>query len=466
MLNLDTVKNVHFVGIGGAGMSALAHVLIKRGYHVSGSDAKPGPMATKLAEEGALVFIGHNACQIERAEAVVVSTAIHDDNPEVLEAKRRRVPIIHRSDVLAYLMNKHKGIAVAGAHGKTTTSSMLSLITCDGGLDPTVVVGGVVNNLGSNAVNGHSDYVVAEADESDGSFLKFRPYIAVVTNIENDHMDHYGNEENIQKAFQQFVDQTKKDGKAVLCYDNAKVRQVGSKTPTEVISYGIDSKDADYRAENIVYSPDGTHFDILLHNEVIGHGHLVVPGRHNVLNALGAIAAARVLGIGLDSILDSLEKFRGAKRRFDTKGKVGGVWVVDDYAHHPTEIQVTLEAARQTQPKRLIAVFQPHRYTRTKLLRDQFAVAFKKCDELIVTDIYAASEDPIPGVSGEMLANTIRETTGQDVKYMSGFDKIEQYLEEHVAPGDLVMTIGAGNIVQLGENLVKALERRQKNEQK
>lgn len=295
MLNLDTVKNVHFVGIGGAGMSALAHVLIKRGYHVSGSDAKPGPMATKLAEEGALVFIGHNACQIERAEAVVVSTAIHDDNPEVLEAKRRRVPIIHRSDVLAYLMNKHKGIAVAGAHGKTTTSSMLSLITCDGGLDPTVVVGGVVNNLGSNAVNGHSDYVVAEADESDGSFLKFRPYIAVVTNIENDHMDHYGNEENIQKAFQQFVDQTKKDGKAVLCYDNAKVRQVGSKTPTEVISYGIDSKDADYRAENIVYSPDGTHFDILLHNEVIGHGHLVVPGRHNVLNALGAIAAARVL---------------------------------------------------------------------------------------------------------------------------------------------------------------------------
>lgn len=466
MLDLDTVKNVHFVGIGGAGMSALAHVLIKRGYHVSGSDAKPGPMATKLAEEGALVFIGHNACQIERAEAVVVSTAIHDDNPEVVEAKRRRVPIIHRSDVLAYLMNKHRGIAVAGAHGKTTTSSMLSLITCDGGLDPTVVVGGVVNNLGSNAVNGHSDYVVAEADESDGSFLKSHPYLAVVTNIENDHLDHYGSEENIQKAFQQFVDQTKKDGKAILCYDNAKVRQVGEKTPTEVISYGIDCKDADYRAENIVYSPDGTHYDILFHNEVIGHGHLVVPGRHNVLNSLGAIAAARVLGIDLKSILDSLEKFRGAKRRFDTKGKVGGVWVVDDYAHHPTEIQVTLEAARQTQPKRLIAVFQPHRYTRTKLLRDQFAVAFKKCDELIVTDIYAASEDPIPGISGEMLADTIRDTTGQNVKYMSGFDTIEKYLEGHVAPGDLVMTIGAGNIVQLGEQLVKALERRQENEQK
>jgi UDP-N-acetylmuramate--alanine ligase len=466
VLDLDTVKNVHFVGIGGAGMSALAHVLIKRGYHVSGSDAKPGPMATKLAEEGALVFIGHNACQIERAEAVVVSTAIHDDNPEVVEAKRRRVPIIHRSDVLAYLMNKHRGIAVAGAHGKTTTSSMLSLITCDGGLDPTVVVGGVVNNLGSNAVNGHSDYVVAEADESDGSFLKSHPYLAVVTNIENDHLDHYGSEENIQKAFQQFVDQTKKDGKAILCYDNAKVRQVGEKTPTEVISYGIDCKDADYRAENIVYSPDGTHYDILFHNEVIGHGHLVVPGRHNVLNSLGAIAAARVLGIDLKSILDSLEKFRGAKRRFDTKGKVGGVWVVDDYAHHPTEIQVTLEAARQTQPKRLIAVFQPHRYTRTKLLRDQFAVAFKKCDELIVTDIYAASEDPIPGISGEMLADTIRDTTGQNVKYMSGFDTIEKYLEGHVAPGDLVMTIGAGNIVQLGEQLVKALERRQENEQK
>jgi UDP-N-acetylmuramate--alanine ligase len=464
VLDLDKIRNIHFIGIGGAGMSALANVLMKRGYHVSGSDAKPGYMATKLAKEGALVFIGHSACQIERAEAVVVSTAIHDDNPELLEARRRQVPVIHRSDVLAYLMNKHKGIAVAGAHGKTTTSSMLSVITCENGIDPTVVVGGVVSNLGTNSVNGKSDYVVAEADESDGSFLKFRPYLAVVTNIENDHLDHYGTEANIQKAFQQFVDQVKEDGKAVLCYDNDKVRRVGEATRTTVISYGIDSKDVDYRAENIIYGPDGTHYDILYKNEKIGEGHLVIPGRHNVLNSLGAIAAARELGLTIEQIVSSLERFTGAKRRFETKGKVDGVWVVDDYAHHPTEIKVTLKAARQTKPERLICVFQPHRYTRTKLLLNDFAVAFKDVDELIVTDIYAASEAPIPGITGELLADTIKKTTGQNVQFMSGFDKIQGYLLDHTRPGDLVMTIGAGSINQLGGSFVEALERRNAHE--
>ncbi|MCD2434804.1 UDP-N-acetylmuramate--L-alanine ligase [Acidaminococcus sp. NSJ-142] len=463
MLDLDKIKNIHFIGIGGAGMSALSYVMIKRGYQVSGSDAKPGYMATNLAKEGALVFIGHSACQIERAEVVVVSTAIHPDNPELVEAKKRQVPVIHRSDVLAYLMNKHKGVAVAGAHGKTTTSSMLSCITCEGGLDPTIVVGGIVNNLGSNAVNGKSDYVVAEADESDGSFLKFHPYLAVITNIENDHLDHYGSEENIQAAFAKFVEQIKEDGKAILCYDNAKVRALGEKTGKTVISYGIDSKDADYRAENIEYGKNGTTYDILYKNEVIGKGQLIVPGRHNVLNSLGAIAAARELGIPLESILASLAHFSGAKRRFETKGKVGGVWVVDDYAHHPTEIAVTLKAARQTQPERLVCVFQPHRYTRTQLLLDQFAVAFKDCDELIITDIYAASEDPIPGVSGEMLAHKIAETTGQKVRYISGQDKIEETLEREVRPGDLVITMGAGDIYRLGEQLVQALERSEAN---
>ena len=463
MLDLDKIKNIHFIGIGGAGMSALSYVMIKRGYQVSGSDAKPGYMATNLAKEGALVFIGHSACQIERAEVVVVSTAIHPDNPELVEAKKRQVPVIHRSDLLAYLMNKHKGVAVAGAHVKTSTSSMLSCITCEGGLDPTIVVGGIVNNLGSNAVNGKSDYVVAEADESDGSFLKFHPYLAVITNIENDHLDHYGSEENIQAAFAKFVEQIKEDGKAILCYDNAKVRALGEKTGKTVISYGIDSKDADYRAENIEYGKNGTTYDILYKNEVIGKGQLIVPGRHNVLNSLGAIAAARELGIPLESILASLAHFSGAKRRFETKGKVGGVWVVDDYAHHPTEIAVTLKAARQTQPERLVCVFQPHRYTRTQLLLDQFAVAFKDCDELIITDIYAASEDPIPGVSGEMLAHKIAETTGQKVRYISGQDKIEETLEREVRPGDLVITMGAGDIYRLGEQLVQALERSEAN---
>ncbi len=460
MVDLDQIKNIHFIGIGGAGMSALAYVLIKRGYHVSGSDAKPGYMATKLAKEGALVFIGHAACQIERAEVVVISTAIHPDNPELVEARRRQVPVIHRSDVLAYLMNKHKGIAVAGAHGKTTTSSMLSCITYDCGLDPTIVVGGIVNNLGSNARNGKSDYVVAEADESDGSFLKFHPYIAVVTNVEDDHLDHYGSQENIQKAFAQFVSQIKDQGCAVLCYDNARVRTIGEHTDKRVISYGIDSRDADYRAENIVYGTDGTHFDVLYKGENLGRGHLIVPGRHNVLNALGAIAASRELGLETKDILASLENFSGAKRRFETKGKVNGVWVVDDYAHHPTEIEATLKAARQTSPQRLIVVFQPHRYTRTQLLLDEFAVAFKDADQLIVTDIYAASEEPIPGVTGKLLADKVRETTGQQVEYLPDQPTILDKLEHEAQAGDLIMTIGAGDIVKLGEHLVQALERR------
>ena len=447
LVDLDKIKNIHFIGIGGAGMSALAYVMIKRGYHVSGSDAKPGYMATKLAKEGALVFIGHAACQIERAEVVVVSTAIHPDNPELVEAHRRQVPVIHRSDVLAWLMNRHKGIAVAGAHGKTTTSSMLSCITSDCGLDPTIVVGGIVNNLGSNAASGKSDWVVAEADESDGSFLKFSPYIAVVTNIEDDHLDHYGSQENIQKAFAQFVSQIKEDGCAVLCYDNDRVRTIGEATDKRVISYGIDSQDADYQAKNIIYGTDGTHFDVVYQGETIGQGHLIIPGRHNVLNSLGAIAAARELGLELPDILTSLEKFSGAKRRFETKGKADGIWVVDDYAHHPTEIQATLKAARQTHPERLIVVFQPHRYTRTQLL-------------LIVTYIYAASQDPIPGVSGEMLADKVRETTGQQVEYLPDQPTILDHLEHEAQSGDLIMTIGAGDIYKLGEHLVQALERR------
>ena len=328
------------------------------------------------------------------------------------------------------------------------------------GLDPTIVVGGIVNNLGSNAANGKSDYVVAEADESDGSFLKFNPYIAVVTNIEDDHLDHYGSEENIQKAFAQFVSQIKEDGCAVLCYDNAKVRTIGEHTDKRVISYGIDSQDADYQAKDISYGTDGTHYDVVYQGETIGRGHLIIPGRHNVLNSLGAIAAARELGLPLDGILASLEKFSGAKRRFETKGKVDGIWVVDDYAHHPTEIEATLKAARQTHPQRLIVVFQPHRYTRTQLLLDEFAVAFKDADQLIVTDIYAASEDPIPGVTGKLLADKVRATTGQEVAYVPDQPAILDRLKEEAQSGDLIMTIGAGDIYKLGEHLVQALERR------
>lgn len=456
---LANLHNIHFIGIGGAGMSAIAYVLIKRGYEVSGSDLNSGHMSAHLAEEGAMVYMGHAACQVDDAEAVVISTAIHPNNPELVAAKERNLPILHRSDVLAAILNAADGVAVAGAHGKTTTSAMISCIAAEGNVDPTVIIGGEVSSLGGNARNGSGRYVIAEADESDGSFLKLYPYLAVVTNIEDDHLDHYGTEENIYQAFKQFLGNIKAGGKAILCVDNAKVRRLASETDKAVITYGVDGENADYTAKNINYGIDGTTYDLYYQGEFVTAVHLVVPGRHNVLNSIGAFAAAKEMGIATESILDSLKKFGGAKRRFETKGKVNGVWVVDDYAHHPTEIGVTLKAARQTKPERLLCVFQPHRYTRTKLLFDEFCECFRDCDELILTDIYAASEEPIPGVSSMHLAEGIKAATGQSVQYIGKLTKAEEYLERIAKRGDLVMTIGAGDVFKIGEELVRELER-------
>lgn len=459
---LANLHNIHFIGIGGAGMSAIAYVLIKRGYDVSGSDLNAGHMSAHLAQEGAMVYMGHAACQVDDAEAVVISTAIHQDNPELMAARKRNIPVLHRSDVLAAIMNAADGVAVAGAHGKTTTSAMISCIASESGIDPTVIIGGEVSSLGGNARNGAGRFVVAEADESDGSFLKLQPYLAVVTNIEDDHLDHYGTEENIYQAFKQFVGNIKEGGKVILCFDNPKVRRLATETAGAVITYGVEGEGADYIAKNIAYGVSGTSYDLYYKGEYLTHVELAVPGRHNVLNSMGAFAAAREMGIGVESILASLKKFGGAKRRFETKGKAGGVWVVDDYAHHPTEIGVTLKAARQTQPKRLLCVFQPHRYTRTKLLFDEFCQCFTDCDQLILTDIYAASEEPIPGVSSMHLAEGIKAATGQDVLYIGKLAKAEEYLEREVRPGDLVMTIGAGDVFKIGEELVRELERNAK----
>lgn len=459
---LANLHNIHFIGIGGAGMSAIAYVLLKRGYEVSGSDLNAGHMSAHLAEEGAMVYMGHAACQVDDAEAVVISTAIHPDNPELVAAKERNLMVLHRSDVLAAIMNAADGVAVAGAHGKTTTSAMISCIAAESGVDPTVIIGGEVSSLGGNARNGAGRFVVAEADESDGSFLKLYPYLAVVTNIEDDHLDHYGTEENIYQAFKQFVGNLKEGGKAILCFDNPKVRRLASETDKPVVTYGVDGEGADYVARDISYGVNGTSYKLYYKGEFITDVQLIVPGRHNVLNSMGAFAAAREMGIAVDSILASLKKFGGAKRRFETKGKVNGVWVVDDYAHHPTEIGVTLKAARQTQPKRLLCVFQPHRYTRTKLLFDEFCQCFKDCDELVLTDIYAASEEPIAGVSSLHLAEAIKAATGQQVQYIGKLTKAEEYLESMVQPGDLVMTIGAGDVFKIGEELVRELERKSK----
>ena len=459
---LANLHNIHFIGIGGAGMSALAYVLIKRGYDVSGSDLNAGHMSAHLAEEGAMVYMGHDACQVDDADAVVVSTAIHANNPELVAAKAKGLPVLHRSDVLAALLNNAKGVAVAGAHGKTTTSAMISCIAAESGIDPTIVIGGEVTSLGGNARNGAGPYVVAEADESDGSFLKFYPHLAVVTNIEDDHLDHYGTEENIYKAFKQFLGNITEGGKAILCADNAKVRRLAQETDKTVLTYGIEGEDADFVAKNITYGVNGTIYDLYCHNELLTQVHLIVPGRHNVLNSMGAFVAAREMGIAMEKILASLAKFGGAKRRFETKGKIEGVWIVDDYAHHPTEIGVTLKAARQTQPKRLLCVFQPHRYTRTQLLFDEFCASFVGCDELIIVDIYAAGEDPIEGVSSAKLAEGIHAATGQKVQYIPRLAKAEEYLQAQAQAGDLIMTIGAGDVFKIGEELVRELERNAK----
>lgn len=461
---LANLHNIHFIGIGGAGMSALAYVLLRRGYDVSGSDLNAGHMSAHLAEEGAMVYMGHDACQVYDAEAVVVSTAIHPDNPELVEARKRGIPVLHRSEVLAALLNAEqaRGVAVAGAHGKTTTSAMISCIAAESGIDPTVVIGGEVNSLGGNARNGAGDFVVAEADESDGSFLKFYPQLAVVTNIEDDHLDHYGTEENIYLAFKQFLSNLREGGRAILCADNAKVRRLAAETDKQVITYGLEGEDADYMAKSISYDVNGTSYELYYKGELLTQVRLIVPGRHNVLNSMGAFAAAREMGIPTDAILASLSRFVGVKRRFETKGKVDGVWVVDDYAHHPTEIGVTLQAARQTKPQRLLCVFQPHRYTRTQLLFDEFCDCFKACDELILVDIYAAGEDAIPGVSSKHLAEGVRQATGQQVRYIPRLAKAEEYLESVAQAGDLIMTVGAGNVFKIGEELVRELGRRAK----
>lgn len=459
---LANMHNIHFIGIGGAGMSALAYVLIKRGYEVSGSDLSSSRMSCRLAEEGALVYLGHDSSQVNDADCVVVSTAIHADNPELLEAQKRGLPVLHRSDVLAALLNNGEGIAVAGAHGKTSTTSMIGCIATDAAIDPTVIIGGEVSALGGNARNGEGPHVIAEADESDGSFLKFKPVLEVITNIEDDHLDHYGTEENIYQAFKQFVGNLKEGGKAILCVDNEKIQRLVKETDKPVITYAIAGTEADYTADEITYNTDGTSYKLYYKGEFLCDVHLIVPGRHSVLNSLGAFVAAKEMGIAIDVILASLAKFGGAKRRFETKGKIDGIWVVDDYAHHPTEIGVTIKAALQTKPKRLLAVFQPHRYTRTQLLFNDFCKCFEGCDTLLVTDIYAASEKSIPGVNSAALVDGIKKATGQNVIYIPQLAKAEVWFEENAQPGDLIITIGAGNVVNVGEQLVKELERKNK----
>ena len=455
---LTTKKKIHFVGIGGAGMSAIAKVLIEKGYDVSGSDLKRSEVTERLAKMGADIKIGQKAENIEGKEVLVVSTAIQATNPELVAAKEQNIPVLHRSDVVAFLMNESsRGIAVAGAHGKTTTTSMSAVVLERCGLDPTVIIGGDVDYLGGNAKLGHSGVMVAEADESDGSFLTLYPKVAIVTNIENDHMDHYGTMENILTAFRQFLHNLpEEDGVAILCFDNEHIRNMAPQIERTQITYAIEH-DADYQAKNIVTIGQNTSFDVYYQEELCGQIVLNVPGKHNVLNALATVAAAREMGVEMEAIAEAFTLFNGAKRRFQTKAKADGVWIVDDYAHHPTEINTTLTAARQTKPKRLVCVFQPHRYTRTYHLATEFGAAFDEADVLILTDIYSAGEAPIDGVDGELIVCKVKEHNGKDAVYIKDWQKIADYLETHKEEGDLIMTMGAGNIYEVGEDLAERL---------
>lgn len=458
---LKNIKKIHFVGIGGAGMSAIAKVLLEMGYTITGSDLNKSETINKLVKSGAKVFAGHSAENVLDVEAVVVSTAISTSNPEVQMAKEKGIPVFHRADMIAQLMLQYQGIAVAGAHGKTTTTAMIAVMLEHAGVDPTVIIGGEVDYLNGNAKLGTSKYLVAEADESDGSFLKFSPQIAVVTNIENDHMDFYKTVENILHTFNKFLHNLpEKDGLGILCFDNDYIRQLASTLKRPYISYGIE-QDAQYMARNIRTDGVVTTYDVYEKETLLGTLKLNVPGRHNIANSLAAVVVGVTLGLTFPQIVAGLAHFQGAKRRFQTKARINGVWIIDDYAHHPTEIATTLLAARQAEPKRLICVFQPHRYSRTQFLRTEFGRAFTSADMLILTDIYAAGEQPIPGITGATLKEEIEQQTGMQVIYIPEKDKIARYLSEIVESGDLVMTMGAGNIYLVGEELVEMLVQKQ-----
>jgi UDP-N-acetylmuramate--alanine ligase len=449
------IQHIHFVGIGGSGMSGIAEVLLNLGYTVSGSDLKHSATTERLESLGARVHEGHAAGHVAGAHVVVVSTAVDAANPEVLEARRLGVPVIPRAEMLAELMRLKYGVAVAGSHGKTTTTSMLALVLDRGGLDPTVVVGGRVGVLGSGARLGRGEFLVAEADESDRSFLKLSPTIAVVTNIDREHLDNYQGLADIQEAFLGFVNKVPFYGAAVLCLDDAPVQDILPRVQRRVVTYGL-SPQAEVSARGVQIDPRGSRFDVVAQGRDLGGISLRVPGAHNVSNALAAVAVGLDLGLSFESIRNGLEAFAGVDRRFQMRGEVDGVTVIDDYGHHPTEIRVTLETLRRySGTRRTLVLFQPHRFTRTQALWDDFSRAFHLADVLLLTDIYAASERPIPGITSERLAEAIAERGHRQVSYAGPLDRATAALLEAVRQDDVVLTLGAGSVWTAGEELLR-----------
>jgi UDP-N-acetylmuramate--alanine ligase len=460
------IQRIHFVGIGGIGMSGIAEILLNLGYKISGSDLKSSAVTQRLATLGAITFEGHTAEHISGAEVIVTSSAISPDNPEVAEARKQHIPVIQRAEMLAELMRLKYGIAIGGMHGKTTTTSMVAAVLAAGGLDPTVVVGGRVDAMGSNARLGKSQYLVAEADESDRSFLKLSPILSIVTNIDREHMDCYRHMRDVRQTFLEFMDRVPFYGMIVACNDDPILRKLLPQVQRRVVTYGT-RRGSDFliRPGAIEQQPGEhrplSHFKVSYRSNPLADFVLHVPGTHNILNATAAIAAGIGLDIPVETIRGALENFRGVDRRFQLKGKVADISVIDDYGHHPTEIRATLAAAKQCGFRRIHVIFQPHRYTRTKELMEEFTTAFQDADSLRILDIYAASEQPIEGITGEALAARIQEVSGQNVRYGTSFAEVAEVVSSEAEAGDMILTLGAGSVSQLGPTILEKLQARE-----
>jgi UDP-N-acetylmuramate--L-alanine ligase/UDP-N-acetylenolpyruvoylglucosamine reductase len=454
------MKHIHFIGIGGTGMNGLAQVYLQMGYEISGSDKSVSETTQRLQQLGAKIYVGHSAENVAGADLVVYSSAITPDNPELMKAKKGNIPIWHRSELLADLMKTRQVIAVAGTHGKTTTSSMIFSMLLHAGIEPTAIIGGKVQEIGSSAMLGQGTWLVAETDESDKSFLRLSPKIAVINNVEADHLEHYdGKFENIVTAFTLFMQLVPADGYIIIGYDDENARALISKSIRPVLTFGL-HPEADVRAENVVYEKFGSRFNLFYKKEKRAEVHLRMPGKHNIQNALAAIAVGIVLELEIGAILPGLEKFGGVGRRFEVRGTVNGITVVDDYAHNPGKVACAIAAARTGDAKRVFAVFQPHRYTRTRYLADQFGGSFDTADELIITEIYPAGEMPIPGISSQTIIDAAKKHGYQNITYIPKRDEINAYLIDKIAPGDLVLYMGAGDIWRLAEDLVVRLKKK------
>ncbi len=451
-------RQIHFVGIGGIGMSGIAELLLNLGYRVSGSDRAESEITRRLQSLGATVHRGHAQEHVGSADVLVYSSAVRPDNAEILAARERGIPVIRRAEMLAELMRLKSGIAVAGAHGKTTTTSMIATILAHAGLDPTAVIGGRLDSLGSSAKLGQGEFLVAEADESDGSFLKLSPTIAVVTNIDREHLDHYRDLGHIQETFLEFINRIPFYGLAVLCLDDPYIPALLSRVEKRVTTYGL-SPQADLQAQGVRLREQTATFQLRHHKEVLGELRLPLPGSHNVLNGLAAVAVGLELEIPFQGIQEALSQFSGVQRRFQIKASIHDIMVVDDYGHHPSEIRATLRAAKAGWGRRLLVIFQPHRYTRTLNLWEEFLTAFHEADSVILVDVYAAGEEPIPGVEAAQLCREIRERGHRDASYSQDRDQTMEQLKRRLLPGDMVITLGAGDVWKLGEDLIGRLQR-------